>query len=768
MRVRRIISLSLLLLLLAVVPLSYLLSPMLGRYLIEQWFQQRGFTDVQFQINHPGWGQLDIPGISLGYQTPDFSLKLDTGAIRISYDPYRLLLSRQLTSVALDEASVTLNLTDNATQPAPVTLAQFSTLLPAVWLPELPADQIRLDQLMTQVSDTQGQRWQGTHQIRLDPEQAQVNSQISSAQLPELTSHLSVTPDNHFIWQLEQNTQPLTRLEGQLTGPNELQTRLTLQLEQSMPLLKRFLPDLTNTASVQGTLNSQGRIHLPEVLDLSANPLNGIETEQQFELSVQVKPQTGELTTQLSGKLQLKQQRVHLTLAENSKLQLNNWPLEGLSRPLGPVSVALRKTLEFQAPLNADLLVKQLSVSPASFNLSSVSLEFNDLHLTTTSTQLDLIKIDPATGAFEGVLSPTLVTVKNRTQTFPAVTLKTEFESLNKTLQQQFSLSADQPRTRITGSANTDLDSMNSQIRWQTAPINLRTLATGLKPWLPQNSWPKSLVLKQGTLQHQGSANIRNSALRATFSNRISDAEIEWQQNQLSGLNWTSTTHLNPDNRWHDTGEVKLARFKKGVELNNLDLAYRYEGGRNQDSLRVEKAAADFLAGHLSLQPFTTRLQAPDFETQLRVNNISLEQLLALEQQRGLSGNGVLNGTVPLTFSEGALTIAGGKLVSEAPGGTLRFQPDQNVLAYAAANKGLSMALELLQNFHYQQLSVDLSYAADGNALLKTRLQGFNPDWSNGQPIDFNINIEENILQLIRALQLAEQLTEQIEQHYSQ
>jgi len=56
--------------------------------------------------------------------------------------------------------------------------------------------------------------------------------------------------------------------------------------------------------------------------------------------------------------------------------------------------------------------------------------------------------------------------------------------------------------------------------------------------------------------------------------------------------------------------------------------------------------------------------------------------------------------------------------------------------------------------------------AEDGTALLNTRLKGYNPDWNNSQPIDFSVNIEENIPTLIQTLQFTDKLTRSIEKRY--
>jgi hypothetical protein len=105
-------------------------------------------------------------------------------------------------------------------------------------------------------------------------------------------------------------------------------------------------------------------------------------------------------------------------------------------------------------------------------------------------------------------------------------------------------------------------------------------------------------------------------------------------------------------------------------------------------------------------------------------------------------------------------------LLSLAPGGKIIFLPSASVSAYAATNIGLKTAIDALENFHFELLNIQLNYEPDGTALLTTRLKGSNPNWHNGHPIDFTINVEENIPTLMKTLQFTDKLTRTIEKRY--
>lgn len=76
------------------------------------------------------------------------------------------------------------------------------------------------------------------------------------------------------------------------------------------------------------------------------------------------------------------------------------------------------------------------------------------------------------------------------------------------------------------------------------------------------------------------------------------------------------------------------------------------------------------------------------------------------------------------------------------------------------------MMVKALSNFQYQVLEVNSDYQAGGDLLLKVRLEGKNPDWQGGQPVNLNLNLQENIPALLRSLQLSDEISEKVRKHY--
>ena len=125
----------------------------------------------------------------------------------------------------------------------------------------------------------------------------------------------------------------------------------------------------------------------------------------------------------------------------------------------------------------------------------------------------------------------------------------------------------------------------------------------------------------------------------------------------------------------------------------------------------------------------------------------------------------MLDGSLPVTWSRSGVEVHTGELAARPPGGVVRFEAsEETAQSLAATNPNLNLVLQALRNFHYDVLKVGLEYQQDGTLNLSMRLEGKNPDLKKGQPIHFNLTIEENIPALLQSLQVVQRIEEQIEQ----
>ena len=63
----------------------------------------------------------------------------------------------------------------------------------------------------------------------------------------------------------------------------------------------------------------------------------------------------------------------------------------------------------------------------------------------------------------------------------------------------------------------------------------------------------------------------------------------------------------------------------------------------------------------------------------------------------------------------------------------------------------LSLVLQALSDFHYNALELGIQYE-DDTLKLTAKLEGKNPDWQQGRPVNFNLTVQENIPALLKSL----------------
>jgi hypothetical protein len=178
--------------------------------------------------------------------------------------------------------------------------------------------------------------------------------------------------------------------------------------------------------------------------------------------------------------------------------------------------------------------------------------------------------------------------------------------------------------------------------------------------------------------------------------------------------------------------------------------------------VNIKRFEAFMLGGRAYSGPFVYDFYREKNAFVLQLEGIALDDLMELERQEGLSGDGRLDGRMPIEIVNNEIVISEGKLTARDPGGVIKYEPTARVAALAKTNTSVGLMVKALSNFQYEVLDVTSDYLAGGDLRLKVRLQGHNPDWQQGQPINLNLNLEENIPALLRSLQLSNEISEEV------
>lgn len=773
--------LALAVLLVALLVGLYAALPGLARYSIEYWLTEAGYSDIEFELERPGYNQFVIDRIKLSKRTPEQDLQLEAGPIQIDFTPQTLLNSKRFDRVLLPQSKLRIRYLKSAdelanqTAPEQMNLA-LAAVLPSVWLAQIPSDELLIGELSIKLTyDDDRYDWTFVGAISTTPEQLISRVKFFRKGQDLGWADLELRSDNYFELRMLYQDSPFVVIEGQLERGEEmvLSANQDIDLAGLSGWLTRFLALDTQFVDVTGNLTSRGEIRLPlRIYQSPDEVLALLSSTQEFKTFVKLSeptPQVGNANGELRGDLQLGPEGLQLTLKERSFIDIKNIIITGSY--VDNLRLKLRSSLAVNSDLTAVMSGKlqrikpfavELSASPFSYRTSDKDppLEFDLKPVTFRVDSADL-----GQHRYTGSVKLPHVKVKVPGRSLPALSVTSDVVIRYPLTNLEFSVSADDVPLSLGGTARYNLTDASASAHWTMRSLDLTGLEARLARYLPE--LPPELTFSRGSLYHNGQLEKQSTGVRIRGWNAILDADFAWQQTQVIGLNWQSATSLNRAGQLNDSGEVRVDRISSGVLADNLTTRYRLSqqtGGNWQ--LRVEPVRADLLAGKAEIGGFTTRLPEPEIKTDVILEALDLDAVLSLERQEGLSGKGQLSGQFPLRYGAEGLSINDGSLYGLEPGGEIRFQPSAGIAQYAATNAGLSLALNALENFQYDTLDIKLNYTPDGTALLNTRLKGHNPDWNQGHPVDFTINIEENIPDLIKTLQFADQLTEKLEKRY--
>jgi hypothetical protein len=216
--------------------------------------------------------------------------------------------------------------------------------------------------------------------------------------------------------------------------------------------------------------------------------------------------------------------------------------------------------------------------------------------------------------------------------------------------------------------------------------------------------------------------------------------------------------------------EVTIAAIQTGVEVTDLTATVEGEWDLHETLplVEVRNIRCRLLGGTATSQGTRADLGYPPYGLTVLVRELDLHAVLGLEQQNGLQGTGILDGSIPLTVTSQGITVKDGTLEARPPGGVIRYlaSPDA-AYTVSQANANMQVVLQALSNFHYNVLQVGAQYAENGTLHLQARLEGKNPDQKQSPPIHFNLTVQENVPALLKSLRPINRLENSVRDRFT-
>jgi hypothetical protein len=277
--------------------------------------------------------------------------------------------------------------------------------------------------------------------------------------------------------------------------------------------------------------------------------------------------------------------------------------------------------------------------------------------------------------------------------------------------------------------------------------------------------WPALLDLGDGRLRGNAQFDLRDGVPALDLTLSAQNLGGIYDRVELSGLSGDARVKVTDKTLQLELPDLRLDELNPGLAIGPLRFAGRYRANLQNPAagrLDWQHAETTLLGGRLWLEPGNGDLAAAGLDLPLQVQGLQLAELFRAYPAEGLSGDGLLDGRLPLHWNGRALRIENGEVAARPPGGMLRFHSPK-IIALAQANPAMKRVADALEDFRYERLSSAVSYDEAGKLMLNLRLNGRNPDLERGRPFNFTINLQEDIPALLTSLQLSERVSETIQ-----
>lgn len=219
------------------------------------------------------------------------------------------------------------------------------------------------------------------------------------------------------------------------------------------------------------------------------------------------------------------------------------------------------------------------------------------------------------------------------------------------------------------------------------------------------------------------------------------------------------------DSYWHsaDPFSLSIPKLSLGVTVENFSMDGELMEWETleRSEWNLASLSGEVFSGRFELkQPARIQFPIAGNTIDVELSNLELSDVFELYTEQGISGTGTISGFIPVHLDAKGVTIDNGRLYN-IDVGNIRFSASGK---NQWGNEQLAMTMRLLEDFRYDLLKVSAAFDPSGDLLLVANISGNNPAEFDGRKVNFNINLEENLFDLYKALSLTDKLTRELEE----
>ena len=284
---------------------------------------------------------------------------------------------------------------------------------------------------------------------------------------------------------------------------------------------------------------------------------------------------------------------------------------------------------------------------------------------------------------------------------------------------------------------------------------------SALSSWF--SNWPYHFDVLTGAVAGELDVTLQSGVVTGTASGKLINLGGFYEDFFFRGVNGALQAVIDTTGALPVTVPpltLTAAGFDVGLPMENLEMEFSLD---REGVLHIDHFLTRVLDGTVSAADLTFDFNRERNELLVQFAGLQMARMLDLVEYEGVEALGAVSGEIPLTLTPNGVEVAAGMLRADAPGGVIRYL---GAATGTTGNAGLDLMNEALSNYQFESLTSGIEYTPDGELLLDMKLQGGNPDMQNGQRINLNLNLSDNIPALLESLQAARAIEDFLAEQY--
>lgn len=309
----------------------------------------------------------------------------------------------------------------------------------------------------------------------------------------------------------------------------------------------------------------------------------------------------------------------------------------------------------------------------------------------------------------------------------------------------------------INGQHNVDSGIGEAAIVGIELALSEKALSTRVSPW--NLDFDVSAGVIAADLNARWGPGDSGASLEANSAIKVEELAGYYADTVFGGLSTDIEVNYDDAGLSVDPTVIRVDLIDTGVRIEDLSANVAFD--LNERAVDVENLQMAAFNGTISAAPFSFHTGRPTNNMILTAKSVELAELLAVKEFAAVNVTGTIGAVLPITVEQDGISIDGGKLTGEPPGGVIRYRAGDQPTDPDASS--IALVTAALSNFEYASLTSDVTYSKDGNLDLQMQLKGRNPDLDDGRPVVLNLGVENNVPQMLKSLQAARTVEEILE-----